>query len=453
MFPTNLNFSRNVLYPTFREESKSGRSYLVINGVPLAEGVLNGRYVSPTEFGAFAQDWNDIPIVVNHPKYNGGSARVVEPDTPVVGRFYKAAIDNGRLVGEYWLDKGLLESTPEGQSLIQRIMSGEMVENSTGYYSESWPEKGNWNGKPFSFIDKNIHPDHIAILTSEAGACSVADGCGLNRNELEQNGGDGSGHFGHKGRPGEVGGSAASGYMQAVKNLPNAMENPLASKFTAFLSDAGDEVLTQVELTDATKVYGEPTVTFDINTPVASRGKGYGTKAIKDLMSLAKEHGVTLRGYAVPFGEEKGLNKKQLLQWYGRLGFSIRGDEVIYSPKRVIKIKKHEEANMVIVLNMTGNLPAEAKKMWEEIYQKAKKEYGGDEEKAAKTAWAAIKKKYKKEGDKWVTKNEAEDSVFLWLEDFDEDEEEPSPDSVTQNDQSDEDELELLQNFFELVTN
>lgn len=45
---------------------------------------------------------------------------------------------------------------------------------------------------------------------------------------------------------------------------------------------------------------------------------------------------------------------------------------------------------------MTGTLPKEGKKMYEEIYQKALKYYGGDKEMASKIAWAAVKKKYKK---------------------------------------------------------
>jgi len=54
----------------------------------------------------------------------------------------------------------------------------------------------------------------------------------------------------------------------------------------------------------------------------------------------------------------------------------------------------------------TGNLPQEAKKDWEKVYENAKKNCPKDgdcEEYAAKVAWAAIKKMgWKKEGDKWV---------------------------------------------------
>jgi len=54
-----------------------------------------------------------------------------------------------------------------------------------------------------------------------------------------------------------------------------------------------------------------------------------------------------------------------------------------------------------------GNLPPKAKRMWEHVYQSAKGP-DCDEECAARQAWAAVKKKYKKVGDKWVAKSNAE---------------------------------------------
>lgn len=47
-------------------------------------------------------------------------------------------------------------------------------------------------------------------------------------------------------------------------------------------------------------------------------------------------------------------------------------------------------------------LPSKAKAMWESTYKAAKKKYG--EERAAKIAWAAVKKKFKKVDNKWVAR-------------------------------------------------
>ena len=228
---SKLTLSTHTLFDTFREVTQSGKTWLVVKGVPLVEGVLNGRYVPAEEFGSFEKNWNDIPIVFRHPKQNGGSARVSSPDSPVVGRFYNARVSGKRLVGEYWLDKNALSELEGGADILTKIEKHLPIETSTGYWSESIPTAGKWNEKNYGLIDTKIHPDHIAILPDEIGACSVADGCGLNRNSWESsqvlsNGGSGSGHFDHAGIPGHHGGSLPSssgGVSKEVSKLPKKL--------------------------------------------------------------------------------------------------------------------------------------------------------------------------------------------------------------------------------------
>jgi hypothetical protein len=170
---------------TWRRESLDGKDYIVAQGVPLVEGVLNGRFVSAEEFGAFVNDWNGVPVVMRHPKQNDGSARVPQPDVPVIGKFYGAKLDGARLTGEYWLEADKLDN-PEGEMILSRLAAQKPSETSTGYWAESIPSVGNWNGQDFAFVDQNIHPDHIALLPDEVGACSLADGCGMNRNARQK---------------------------------------------------------------------------------------------------------------------------------------------------------------------------------------------------------------------------------------------------------------------------
>ena len=47
-------------------------------------------------------------------------------------------------------------------------------------------------------------------------------------------------------------------------------------------------------------------------------------------------------------------------------------------------------------------LPYGAQTMWRKVFNSAYKTYGNDEQ-AAKAAWAQVKKYYKKSGDKWVS--------------------------------------------------
>lgn len=49
---------------------------------------------------------------------------------------------------------------------------------------------------------------------------------------------------------------------------------------------------------------------------------------------------------------------------------------------------------------MLKKLPKEAREMWESTFKVAKEKYGS--ERAGQIAWAVVKKKYKKEGDKWI---------------------------------------------------
>jgi cation transport regulator ChaB len=183
-------FSNQLDYKTFREVDRDGKAWIVINGVPIVEGVLNKFFLPYDEFSATHFDWNDVPIVINHPQQNNGSARVDSPDVPVVGRFYNSTVDTTgrRLTGEFWLDKTAFLASADGQGLYDKMKSGQPVEVSTGYYAPNTvSEFGKFNGKDYQGIHKSIHPDHIAILTNELGACSIMDGCGLNRNSAVKN--------------------------------------------------------------------------------------------------------------------------------------------------------------------------------------------------------------------------------------------------------------------------
>lgn len=70
-----------------------------------------------------------------------------------------------------------------------------------------------------------------------------------------------------------------------------------------------------------------------INVPVASRGKGLGSKLLDEVCRDADAEGVTLYLEVLPSG---GLTLRQLTTWYERNGFSKTGTGRVYRrPPRV----------------------------------------------------------------------------------------------------------------------
>jgi hypothetical protein len=174
----------NAILANAREVQKDGATWLVIPGVPIREMVLNYYFVPGDEIAHFTGAWNGIPVTVRHPKNNNGAANVPTPDVPVIGRLYESDWDESesKLMGEYWINVADAERTIEGQGIIDRVRAGKSIETSTGYYADEEPAEGIYGGKKYTAIHRNLRPEHVAILPDDVGACSLRDGCGVNRN-------------------------------------------------------------------------------------------------------------------------------------------------------------------------------------------------------------------------------------------------------------------------------
>lgn len=170
-----------------RQETLFGRNYVVLPVRMLRQGVLNGSrgrlLYTEEEMKASEEAWNNIPIVIDHPKDNG---RYVSARTPLtldqrsVGYVFNATYAKGNLDAEAWID---LERLRVLNSELARKAEQEVpLEVSTGLGTENYPRQGSYEGQPYDFVARNYAPDHLALLTNETGACSVADGCGLSVN-------------------------------------------------------------------------------------------------------------------------------------------------------------------------------------------------------------------------------------------------------------------------------
>jgi hypothetical protein len=161
----------------------------------LVPGVLSGSkgplLYPAEEVRKSPDDWNHIPIVVYHPMKDGKPVSARSPSILSkygVGFVFHSRTDSkGVLKGEGWLD---VEATRRvDKSVLDSVQLGKPIELSTGLFvdDEPAPEGAIFNDhrgtRKYVGIARNYKPDHLAILPSGKGACSLADGCGVLINE------------------------------------------------------------------------------------------------------------------------------------------------------------------------------------------------------------------------------------------------------------------------------
>ena len=167
-----------------RRVQVNGRGYLVAQATLLVPGVLNGSggalFYPPQDVATEPGRWNGVPVVVNHPQEGGAYLSARDPEVLArqgVGHLYRARFDGG-LKAEAWLDEEALRRVDN--ALFEAVARGRPVEVSTGLFTDNVPEEGRYEGKPYAYRATNYRPDHLALLPTSTGACSLRDGCGLN---------------------------------------------------------------------------------------------------------------------------------------------------------------------------------------------------------------------------------------------------------------------------------
>ena len=163
----------------------SNEEHLVVPVVAIVEGVLNNLLYTSDEIKTFASSWNGVPVPVNHPVKKGAnvSANSVEFEESVnIGKFFNVNFDDvsKSLKGEIWININKAESLGYS-SIVESLEAGELMEVSTGLFSNQIEEAGEFNGNSYTGRAVGIRPDHLALLPDTAGACSIEDGCGAMR--------------------------------------------------------------------------------------------------------------------------------------------------------------------------------------------------------------------------------------------------------------------------------
>ena len=170
-----------------RYETLEGKQYLVVPCVMMTEGVHEGSmgplFYPAEELSKVPAVWNGKPVVVYHPQFNGMSISACDPvifETQKIGQLFNTRWEDGKLKTECWIDEEKAKQVDD--RVIQAIENGQMMEVSTGLFTDNEQTEGEWNGEHFTGIARNYRPDHLAILPDLKGACSIEDGAGLLRN-------------------------------------------------------------------------------------------------------------------------------------------------------------------------------------------------------------------------------------------------------------------------------
>jgi hypothetical protein len=162
-----------------------GRPHLVVPVVMITQGTFSGSHGPVTYpaqvLEASARSWNAKPIVVYHPsQYGHGFADSPEVFSKSrVGTIFHTRFEDFKLKAEAWLDVARLEAVDV--RIANAIRKGQPVEVSTGVVVEHDGTAGNGG-----LIARHLVPDHLAILPTGRGACSIADGAGLMQNQNYQ---------------------------------------------------------------------------------------------------------------------------------------------------------------------------------------------------------------------------------------------------------------------------
>lgn len=174
-----------------KRQTKDGTEYLVVPGVPVQEQVMNTYLLPADEIEKWLTAWDGTPVSIRHAQQNNGSVQVDNPDVPIIGHFQNTTWDASgkRMLGEYWINTAEVMKYPEGQLIVSMIENGDVLETSTAYWADEEPKPGSFKGKAYKTVHRNLKPDHIAVFPGDQlGACSIQDGCGVNRNMKHNSG-------------------------------------------------------------------------------------------------------------------------------------------------------------------------------------------------------------------------------------------------------------------------
>lgn len=167
-----------------KRQKYEGREYIVVPVIMAKSDVVMNDAVLP-ESEYFPDAWNGVPVTVGHPSNDDGS--FLSANSPktltewAIGRIFNVRVEDGALRAEAWIE--VARANKVYPDLVQRLVDGDQIDVSTGYFADSENSSGVLFGQDYHMIHKNVRPDHLAFLPDEEGACNWEDGCGIRANK------------------------------------------------------------------------------------------------------------------------------------------------------------------------------------------------------------------------------------------------------------------------------
>jgi hypothetical protein len=171
---------------TFKDQE-----HLVVPVVALMEGVIWPSNSDAPEFvpgevlASAPAGWNGRPCVGDHP-VSGSANDPVTLAREGFGLVFNSFFEDNKLKVEGWLNPADAKPGSVAEEAIRRLRNGETVEVSVGAFVEVEYVTGEYKGKKYNAVWRDIVPDHLAFLSEGSrGACSVDMGCGAPRTAQE----------------------------------------------------------------------------------------------------------------------------------------------------------------------------------------------------------------------------------------------------------------------------
>lgn len=182
-----INFRINA--SDVRRETVQEREYLVAPVVAVKEGVLNyddgAEFIPADEIKNSVDFWNGVDLPIGHPKQRGqpiSAKSKVVVDKNAVGRMWNAHYEDKKLKGELWIDIEKAQNMgSDARQVINRLENGDSIDVSTAYVREIQDNPGQYDGQDYDRVQRDLRPDHLALLPDGTGNMSWSDGVGAPR--------------------------------------------------------------------------------------------------------------------------------------------------------------------------------------------------------------------------------------------------------------------------------